>query len=225
MSIEMFLAGFLFLFIIVTLTASSQLGNKITFGGSEFDPDAKLQGIVDNPKRFRMSVYLALIEHGAIIALAIVMFVVFGPPYSLILGSVWLISRTVEGLINFNSQKNYWGLLKISRQYSGTSGSEKEAMIDSCRTIVETKNYRFSFAQVLFSIGTLAYALVFTIYGAVPEIIGWFGIIAAILYGLGNGLIVTNPKNKSVAALGGLLIFLFEAALGIWLLYSSLFIL
>jgi len=217
-------AGFLFLFIIVTLTASSQLGNKITFGGNDLDPDAKLQGIVDNPKKFRMSVYLAFVEHGAIIALAIVMFVVFGP-YSLILGSVWLISRTAEGLINFNSQKNYWGLLNISRQYSGASGAEKEAMSDSCRTIVETKNSRFSFAQVLFSIGTLAYALVFTIYGAVPVIIGWFGIIAAILYGLGNGLIVANPKNKSVASLGGLLIFIFEAVLGVWLIYASLFIL
>jgi len=224
MDIAMFLAGFLFLFIIVTLTASSQLGNKITFGGNDLDPDAKLQGIVDNPKKFRMSVYLAFVEHGAIIALAIVMFVVFGP-YSLILGSVWLISRTAEGLINFNSQKNYWGLLNISRQYSGASGAEKEAMSDSCRTIVETKNSRFSFAQVLFSIGTLAYALVFTIYGAVPVIIGWFGIIAAILYGLGNGLIVANPKNKSVASLGGLLIFIFEAVLGVWLIYASLFIL
>ena len=224
MSIEMFLAGFFFLFIIVTLTASSQLGNKVTFGGSDFDPDAKLQGIIDNPKRFRISVYLAFIEHGAIIALAIMMFVVFGP-YSLILGSVWLIARTVEGLINFNSQKNYWGLLDISRQFSGASGAEKEAVSASCRTIVETKNYRFSFAQILFSIGTLAYALVFTIYGAVPVTIGWFGIIAAILYGLGNGLIVANPKNKSVASLGGLLIFLLEAILGVWLIYSSIFIL
>ena len=225
MNIIMFLAGFLFLFIIVTITASSQLGNKITFGGSELDAEAKLQDIVDNPKKFRMSVYLALVEHGAIIALAIVMFVVFGPPYSLILGSVWLIARTVEGLINFNSQKNYWRLLNISRQYSGTSGSEKEAMSDSCRTIVETKNYRFSFAQILFSIGTLAYALVFTIYGAVPVIIGWFGIVASLLYGFGNGIILAKPKNQVLAQLGGLLIFIFEAALGIWLMYSSLFIL
>ncbi len=224
----MFLAGFLFLFIIVTLTASSQLGNKITFGGSEFDPDAKLQGIVDNPKKFRMSVYLALIEHGAIIALAIVMFVVFGPS-SLILGSVWLIARTVEGLINFNSQKNYWGLLNISRQYSDTSGAEKVAVSDSCRTIVETKNYRFSFAQLLFSIGTLSYSIVFVISGVVPgevlSTIGWFGIVASLLYGLGNGIIIAKPKNLVVAQLGGLLIFIFEAVLGVWLIYSSIFIL
>jgi hypothetical protein len=225
MSIEMFLAGFLFLFIIVTITASSQLGNKITFGGSDLDPEAKLQDIVDTPKKFRMSVYLALVEHGAIIVLSIVMFAVFGP-YSLILGSVWLIARTVEGLINFNNQKNYWGLLNLSKQHSGTSGAEKATLSASARTIVETKNYRFSFAQVLFSIGTLSYSIVFVISEIdVLSIIGWFGLVASLLYGLGNGIIIVKPKNKVLASLGGLLIFIFEAVLGVWLIYSSLFIL
>ena len=58
----------------MTLTASSQLGNKIAFGASDFDPDAKLQGIIDDPKRFRMSVYLAFVEHGSIIEIAIELF-------------------------------------------------------------------------------------------------------------------------------------------------------
>ena len=222
MDIVIFLAGFLFLFIIVTLTASSQLGNKVGFGEDDLDIDAKLHGIIDDPKRFRMSVYLAFVEHGAIIALAIVMFVAFSP-FNLMLGSVWLISRTIEGLINFNSQKNYWGLFRVAGQYSDASG-DKTAMGDLGRSIVETKAYRFSFAQILFAIGTIAYTLVFVLYEAVPLIIGWLGLIAAILYSVGNGIIVVKPKNKIVASLGGLLIFLFEAALGIWLIYSSIFI-
>ncbi|MCK5266293.1 MAG: DUF4386 family protein, partial [Candidatus Thorarchaeota archaeon] len=172
MSIEFFIAGFLFLSIIITITASSQLGNKISFGESDLDSDAKLQDIVDDPKKFRMSVYLALIEHGAIIALAIVLFVAFGS-YSLILGVVWVITRTVEGLINFYNQKNYWGLLILAGQYSAASGAEQAEVSDSGRAIVETKNSRFSFAQILFSIGTLSYSIVFVIYEVVPPIIGW----------------------------------------------------
>jgi len=50
MSIEMFLVGFLFLFIIVTITISSQLGNEVGFGESDLDIDEKLQGIIDNPE-------------------------------------------------------------------------------------------------------------------------------------------------------------------------------
>ena len=100
-------------------------------------------------------------------------------------------------------------------------------MSDLGRTIIETKNFRFSFAQLLFSTGTIAYSVVFVTYayGIVPAIIGWFGLVAAIIYGFGNGIIVAKPNNKVLAALGGLLIFIFEAVLGGWLLYSSLFIL
>ena len=223
MSIEFFIAGFLFLSIIITITASSQLGNKISFGESDLDSDAKLQDIVDDPKKFRMSVYLALIEHGAIIALAIVLFVAFGS-YSLILGVVWVITRTVEGLINFYNQKNYWGLLILAGQYSAASGAEQAEVSDSGRAIVETKNSRFSFAQILFSIGTLSYSIVFVIYEVVPPIIGWFGLVAAILYGLGNGIIVVKQTNKVLASIGGLLILLFELILGGWLVFASNFI-
>jgi len=157
MSIEMFLAGFLFLFIIVTLIISSQFGNTVNFSDKNLDLDAKLQGITENPKKFRISVYFALADLG--------------------------------------------------------------------RSIIETKDSRFAYAQILFSIGTLAYAIVFVIFGAVPAIIGWFGLVAAIIYGLGNCITVAKPKVKTIAGLGGLLIFLFEAALGIWLIYTSLFIL
>jgi hypothetical protein len=223
MAIDIFLAGFLFLFIIVTITASSQLGNKITFGESDLDPDELLQSIIDDPKRFRMSVYLALIEHAAIIALAIVMFVAFGS-YILILGLVWAISRTVEGLILFNNEKNYWGLLNIAKQYSGTSGADKDTTIDLGRSTVETKHHRFTYAQVLFSIGTLAYSLVFVTYAVIPLLIGWFGIVAGSIYGLGNVIIIARPNKRVLAQLGGLLIFLFELALGGWLVFSSLII-
>ena len=223
MAIEIFLSGFLFLFIIVTISVSSKLGNKIAFDDKDLDSDALLQDISDNPKKFRMSVYIALVEHGSINLLAIVLFVAFSH-YNLLLGVVWLIARTVEGIIIFNNEKNYWGLLPLAKQFSSTSGAEKQAVSDSALNILETKQSRFTFAQILFSIGTLAYSITFVAYAPIPVLIGWFGIVAAILYGVGNVVIVTKPKQKSVAALGGLLIFLFEAVLGIWLMYSSIFI-
>jgi len=53
----------------------------------------------------------------------------------------------------------------------------------------------FTFAQILFSIGTLAYSILFVTYGVVPAIIGWFGIVASILYGFGNGIIAGCAKE------------------------------
>ena len=220
MSIWYFLAGFLFLFIIGMLIISSHFGNKISFGERDFDSDAKLMEINEDSKRFRISVYFALAEHGAIIALSIVLFVVF-VNYNLLLGIIWLIARTVEGLVVFNNEKNYWKLLSHSKLYTSSSEMDKQSVSDSARHILETKQYRFTFAQILFSIGTFAYSIAFAVYTILPIFIAWFGLVAAILYGVGNGIILLKPRINGLAGLGGLLVFLFEAALGVWLIYYS----
>jgi len=56
----MILSGFLFLFIIITNLASERFGYE-TF--SDLDSDAKLQKINNDPKKFRISFVLILIEH------------------------------------------------------------------------------------------------------------------------------------------------------------------
>ncbi|MFX1597331.1 MAG: DUF4386 family protein [Promethearchaeota archaeon] len=73
--------------------------------------------------------------------------------------------------------------------------------------------------QFFFSIGTLAYSILFVTYGVVPLFIGWFGIIASILYGFGDGIFLKKPNFKVPWSIGGLLILLFELILGIWLLF------
>jgi len=216
--IEMILSGFLFLFIIITNLASERFGYE-TF--SDLDSDAKLQKINNDPKKFRISFVLILIEHISIIALAVMLFIAFSP-YNIILAIVWTIFRTAEGLIQIYNKKNYWRLLNIARQYSGTSGAEKNALTDLGRSILKTKNSSFTFAQILFSIGTLAYSILFVAYGVVPAIIGWLGIVASILYGFGSGITLVKPNFKVLWSFGGLLILLFEIVLGGWLLFSPI---
>ena len=213
--IAMIVSGFFFWFIIITNVASGRFGY---ISINELEPDAKLQKISDNQKKFKISVVLILIEHVSIIALAVMLFIAFSS-YSLILGIIWITFRIGESLIQIYYKKNYWGLLNIARQYSGTSGAGKNALIDSGRSILKTKNSSFTFAQILFSIGTLAYSILFVTYGVVPVIIGWFGIVAGILYGLGNGIILRKPNFKIMLYLGALLILLFEIVLGGWLLF------
>jgi hypothetical protein len=214
----MILAGFLFWFIIITVVARVRFGYK-TF--SDLDSDTKLQKINNDPKKFQIGTVLALIEHVSIIALAIILFIAFSP-YNILLAVVWTIFRIGEGLIQIYNKKNYWGLLNIARQYSGTSGAEKNALIGLGRSILQTKNSSFTFAQILFSIATLTYSILFVTYGVVPAIIGWFGLVASILYGFGNGINLVKPNFKVLWNVGGLLILLFEAVLGGWLLFSSL---
>ena len=211
----MILSGFLFWLDIMLVFASERFG-YITF--NELSPDVKLQKIHDDPKKFKISFVLILLEHLNIIALAIMLFIAFSS-YGLILGIVWITFRIGEGLIQIYNKKNYWGLLNIARQYPSTSGAEKNALIDSGRSILKTKSSSFSFAQILFSIGTIAYSILFVTYGIVPVIIGWSGIVAGILYGLGNGIILVKPNSPILAYFGGASVFLFEAVLGGWLIF------
>ena len=213
--VAMILSGFFFWLIIVTNVASGRFG-YVTI--NELEPEAKLQKISNNPKNFKISVVLILIEHASIIALAVMLFIAFSS-YSLILGIIWLTFRITEGLIQIYYKKNYWRLLNLAKQYPGTSGAEKKALIDSGRSILKTKSTSFSFAQILFSIGTLSYSILFVIYGVVPAIMGWSGIVAGVLYGLGNGITPIIPKFKALLYSGALLILLFEIVLGGWLLF------
>ena len=215
MIIAMILSGFFFWFIIITNVASNRFGYTTI---NELDSQTKLQKISENPKIFKIGVVLILIEHVSIIALAVMLFIAFGS-YSLILGIVWMTSRIAEALIQIYYKKNYWGLLNLAKQYPSASGTEKKALIDSGSSILKTKNSSFSFTQILFSIGTLAYSILFVTYGVAPAIIGWFGIVASILYGVGNGITPIINKFRVILYTGALLILLFEIVLGGWLIF------
>jgi hypothetical protein len=211
-------SGFLFLAIIVILNlASEKYGYEIF---SELEPDAQLLKIENDPKKFKIGIQLVVFEHLIIVTLAVTLFIAFGP-FNLFLGIIWLLSRSSEGLIQINNKRNFIGLIRIAEQYSGSSGNEKEGLSNQTLSILKTKNSTFTIAQLLFSIGTLAYSIAFVYYTIIPVIIGWLGIFASIAYGFGNGIYRVKPDSKALWNLGGLLIFIFELILGGWLLFSS----
>ncbi|MFW9910592.1 MAG: DUF4386 family protein [Candidatus Thorarchaeota archaeon] len=213
------ISGLLFLLIIVVLVlASSRYGYEIF---SELDPEAQLQKINEDPKKFRTGTLLVVLEHFTIVVLAITLFIAFNS-YNLILGVVWLISRGTEGLIQIYNKTKFLGLLNVAERYLGASSAEKDTLNDTALTILKSKNSTFAVAQILFSIGTLAYSILFAFYGVILVYIGWFGIVASIIYGIGNGIARMKPDSKALWNVGGFLIWIFELVLGGWLLLSSL---
>ena len=214
--IEIVLSGFLFWFIIVTNLLSGRFGYQ-TFNDLKAEP--KLQKIAKNPKNFKTGFTFIVIEHVAIICLAVVLFFAFSS-FSMILAVVWTVSRSLEALIQIYYKKSYWGLLSLAKQCSDVSESEKTSIVDSACGVLKTKNTVFFATQLLFSIGTFAYSILFaTSSTGVPDLIGWFGIIASVIYGLGNGINIVKPNIKALWNIGGLLILIFELILGGWLLF------
>lgn len=218
MIVERVLSGLFFLLIIITNLASDRFGYE-TF--NEPDPVSKLKKIANSPRRFKISFILILTEHACIIALAAAMFMAFSR-YNMALAVIWTVFRTGEGLIQIYYKKEYWRLLGMALQYQAASDSEKSALEESGRNILKTKNTVFTYTQVLFSIGTLAYSIMFVTYETMPIIIGWFGTVASIIYGSGSGISLVKDGNKAIWNIGGLLILLFELITGGWLVINTL---
>jgi len=216
------LAGFLFLFILVLyVVIQPVLGYKVEIS----DFEAELQRINENRKKFQLTLVLALIHNVSVITLTITLFLVFGPPYNIILGIVLLICRIGEGLILISNDKNYGSFLKIAGKYSSSDSAEKSSLIDLARTTTKAIGSRFKFAMILWTIGNLAFSIVLITYGVAPIFIGWLGIVASILIGLDNviGLKKPNLKTKTsfrvLLIVGGLSAISFEVIIGIFLLF------
>jgi len=227
MSIEVFLSGFLYLFILVLQIAMAAFGYILEPTPKHYESDSKLLSFNNNPTKFQLSVVLALIEHFSVVTLPIILFIVFSS-YNIILGIVWMVFRIAEGLIQVYNEKDYWGLLNIAKKYSVSSDSEKNSLINSYHTILKAKSFRFAFAMICWSFGTFALSIVLVIYvGAVPPFIGWLGIAASITIGFANVAKLVKPNFKvydTMSSIFGLLAIVFELIIGGWLIFYSFII-
>ena len=223
MNIEMWLSGFFYLLILVLQVAMAGFGYILEPTPKHYESDAKLLSFNDNPKKFKIGLVLALIEHFCVIALAIMLFFVTNP-YNLLIGIIIIIFRVGEGSIQVYIEKDYWKLLDISTKYSYTSDTEKFTVMDTYRKILQQKSKRFAFAMICWSIGTFSISIVLIFYGIAPLFIGWLGFATSILIGLSNGMKILKPKSKfygPFSSISGLLAILFEILIGAWLLFLS----
>ena len=221
MSIESWLSGFLYLFILVLQIIMAVFGYILEPTPKHYESDYKLQDFNNYPKKFKIGVGIALIEHFCVITLAIMLFFVISP-YSILLGIVCIIFRVAEGSIQVYIEKDYWVLLNLAGKYSASSGAEKDSLMNSYRDILKTKSKRFAIAMVGWSIGTLVFSIVLVIHALAIPFIGWLGIVTSILIGFANGMKLIKSDVKAyevVSSLSGLLAILFELLIGTSLLF------
>ena len=214
----MMLSGFLFLFILVLNLVMGALGYLME--KDDYDSDKDLKKINNNPKKFKIGIMLALIEHGCVIALTLLLFIAFSS-YNIILGIVLIIFRTGEGLIQFYNEPFYWKLINIAKQYSSANGVEKKSLNDLARSVFKAKDHRFKYAMICWSIGTIAFSIILVNSRFVPLFIGWLGIIVGILVGVYTGTRIVKPNSK-IPPIGAIFAILFEIIIGGWLIYYSL---
>ena len=86
----------------------------------------------------------------------------------------------------------------------------------------EKEKYGFHICSGVVFYCTLAYTVMFVSFEAIPVAMGWFGVVASIVYCLGNGIKLVETEFKSLWSIGELLILIFELVLGEYLLFSQI---
>ncbi len=211
------IAGILFLFIIVMNVASVSYGNELM---SDLNVETKLLRIYEDPTKFKTGIGLAVVEHLAIIALAVTLFIAFSP-FDKRLGWVWLVARSLEGFILVYTEIRVWELLSLAERYSVAGSAEQSTLIAMGQAILQTKNTGFLLASVLFGVGTMMYSYLFVTHGVAPLYIGRAGIIIGFFWGVSNGLSLVTSSFLVLTNLSGLAVLVFELLLGGWLLLYS----
>jgi hypothetical protein len=221
MNIIIWFSGFLYLLILILQIVMAVFGYILEPTPKHYESDYKLQNFNKNPKKFKLGFGFALLEHLCVITLAILLFFVISP-YSILPAIVCIIFRVAEGAIQVYNEKDYWGLLNIAGKYSIAGDKEKSSLMDSYRNILKTKSIRFAFAMIGWSIGTLAFSIVLVTYELALPFIGWIGIVASILIGFANVMVLVKPDVKvyeTLSSISGLLAILFEVLIGISLMF------
>lgn len=215
-TVVMNLVGFLYLFILGTNAASVGLGNRID--EKEEEAGNKLQIIYENPKRFKLSIIIALISHISIFIIAGMLFLSFSQ-YDQSLAFFGTIFRLGEGAILVYNELKFLTLLNLAKIFVTTGDVEHQALSTS-KILLQKKSYQVMLAFNFLAIGTLLYSILFLSSGAIPLPIGWIAFTASVLSIIGTGIVLVKPKLRQYASVI-ILLMLFEITFGVWLLFLA----
>ncbi len=208
------LCGFFYIFILVTNAASVGLGNRI----DETDSVSKFLSILEDPDRYRRSVFVAIGSHLGIVMISGALFMAFSS-YNRQLALIGSISRMGEALVMIYGEVTVLRMISLARKYV-LADSNKESLRLLGDQILRTKNTGVDLGLLLLSIGAIAYCVMFVQSGAVPSRIAWLGLAAGVISVIGI-VIKFASRFSSIAIIGMVLMMVFEISFGGWLLFFS----
>ena len=212
--LAMKLCGFLYIFILITNAASVGLGNRI----DETDSESKFLSILEDPDRYRRSIFVAIGSHLGILMISGALFIAFSS-YNKQLALIGSISRIGEALVMIYGEVIVLRLIDLAREYVSVN-SNKESLRLVGDQILRTKNTGVDLGLLLLSIGAIAYCLMFVQSSAIPSRIAWLGLTAGVISVVGI-VIKFVSRFSSIAIIGMVLMMVFEVIFGGWLLFFS----
>jgi Domain of unknown function (DUF4386) len=207
------LAGFLFLWLIVTGVTSLVITSRIVGGGPFADA---AQRVVVSERLYRFALCCALVETLSALLLAFSLYVTLKPVNALLaqLGMYWRIAESFVGMVGVA-----FGFVKL-RIYTSqpiAAGGQAQALLDLMRQ-VGTATYNIG--ALCFSIGSLLFFYLFYRSHYVPRALSAFGIFASVVVTVICFGSLLFPERSAELQYGWAPMAIAEVATGFWLMFG-----
>ena len=210
------LAGFMFLFYIVT-----GIGNLVLFGqatGGAEGIAAKLASIAQHATTVRLTVLLALCGFVSAVVLGVTLYALTRDE-DRDLASLALCCRVTEGVIAATSAVGVLQLLAVARMTTAAAAPEAAAANALGSLLLQQGGLSGSIAAICFVMGSTLFSYLFLRARSIPVPLAWLGLIASVL------LLIALPLELAglirVPFLLWIPMLVFELAFALWLLIKG----
>lgn len=204
------LAGFLFLWLIVTGVAGMMLIGNVTGSGTFAEKAAR---VVASEHLYRLGLCLELIETISALVLGFALYVVLKPVDDALarFGVAWRVAESILGAVGITL-----GFLKLRVYTAGLS----EGLLDALR---RTGQASTSIGAIFFSIGSLVFFYLFWKSPYIPRWLSGLGIVASLIVACMCFGLLIFPEHGSRLQYGWAPMAVAEVVTGIWLMVGKRF--
>ena len=186
-------------------------------------PAEAAQWIMSHQRLFRLGIASDVIAFTIDIALVTALYVVLKPVNrSLALFAAFC--RVIETALFFAVTLRYFEVLGLVSGADYLRGFEADHLHGLARLAMSAHNSGYNVGLVLAGLGSTVFCYLWLKSGYIPRVLGGFGIFASVVLAAFTFAYVIFPEYARIVTVGiyGGPIFLFELAIGFWLLFKGL---
>ncbi len=211
------LAGFMFLFYIVTGIAGMVLFAPATSGEGTA---AKLASIAQHATLMRLAAVYSLVMMMNPFVLAVALYALTRD-YDRDLALLALVCRITEGVIGGMSAVAKRALLSVATATVGAVGADAAAANALGSVLLKVQGLTTLVAAMAFAIGSTIYCYLFLRARTIPVLLARLGVIASVLLVVGLPMQMAEFINGSVTSLMWIPMAVFEVVFALWLLIKG----
>ena len=211
------LAGFMFLFYIVTGIAGMVLLAPATSGKGTA---AQLASVAQHPTLMRLAAVYSLVMMMNAFVLAVALYALTRD-YDRDLALLALSCRLTEGVIGGLSAVAKRGLLSVATDAVGAAGADAAAATALGSVLLQVQGLTTLVGATVFAIGSTLFSYLFLRARTIPVPLAWLGVFASVLLVVGLPLQMAEFIEGTMTAVMWIPMAVFEVTFALWLLIKG----